>query len=206
MIRLSILFLFSFSLSSYAQQNGSIVQSTDVSTNHMDLNKETLINEANRVLASKYPDFDFDTLSYDITAWRNSEKTIVKYQRIIRFTPLGKKEANLTFDFEVNLINKEVSPFDFWGFEKFYIPTIEEQEKMQFVINAFDLPYGGFTNSIVEEPEMYIIYVDNEYAFGQYHIDKITGKECLGSIEGSYAPMPEDLQSIEKDPLIEIKE
>lgn len=170
------------------------------------LSKNQLIDQANKIITSKYSQFVFDPLLYEITAWKNAKKTIVKYRRIIRFTPLDKKDENLNYDFEVNLINQNVSPFDVWGLDKFYFPTIEEQEKINFIIKSFGLPRFGFNNSIVEDPDMYRIFIDNEIAFGRYFLDKITGKECMGSIEGSYAPMPDFPELINADPLIEIKE
>lgn len=171
----------------------------------MPLDKNQLINQANKIVAEKYPEFEFDSKLYEITAWKNSKKTIVKYRRIIRFTPLDKKDENLNYDFEVNLTDQSVSPFDLWGLDKFYIPTPEEQKKINFVIKEFGLPRLGFDNSIVEGPDMYSIYIDSEVAFGNYFIDKVTGKECMGSIEGSYAPMPDLPELVDEDPLVEIK-
>lgn len=167
--------------------------------------KKNLIEQANKIITSKYPEFTFNSLNYEITAWKNKQKTVVKYKRIIRFTPLNKKNKNLRYDFEVNLTTQKVSPFDFWGLDKFYFPTIKEQEKIDFVIKEFGLPRLGFNNTIVESADMYSIYIDNEVAFGKYFIDKITGKECMGSIEGSYAQMPEFSKSVDADSLIEIK-
>ncbi len=183
-----------------------IAKNQDLVKKTMPLNKTQLIDQANKIIASKYPMFVFDPDQYDVTAWRNSEKTVVNYRRIISFKPLDKKDENLRYDFEVNLTNQKVSPFDLWGFDKFYFPTVEEQVKINFVIKAFGLPRPGFNNSIVEDLDMYTIYLENDVAFGQYFIDKVTGKERMGSIEGSYEKMPEDPELIDKDPLIEIKE
>ena len=209
MTKLFTLFLLIFSLSSYAQKyavNDIITKEEDLTRKPMSLDKKQLINQANKIIAAKYPEFVFDSLLYEITAWKNSKTTIVKYRRIIRFTPLDKKDQNLDYDFEVNLTNQNVLPFDIWGFNKFYFPTTEEQEKIDFVIKEFGLPRLGFNNIIVEGPDMYSIYIDNEVAFGKYFIDKTTGKECMESIEGSYAPMPDFPELVDADPLIEIKE
>lgn len=169
--------------------------------------KDALIERAYQLLESKYPAFDFDDEEYEITAWANTEKTVVIFRRIIRFTPMDRKDDHLDFDFKVNLTHHAVSPFDAWGMDRFYRPTKEEQEKIDFVMSSFGMPRLGFNNSIVEDSTMYKIHIDNEVAFGHYFIDKITGKECMGSIEGSYAPMPDDIpELVESDPLIEIKE
>ncbi len=183
-----------------------ITKTEDLVKNTMLLDKNQLIAQANKIIDSNYPEFVFDPLLYEITAWKNSEKTIVNYRRIIRFTPLDRKDENLDYDFEVDLTNQHVSPFDFTGLDEFYFPTTEEQEKINFVIKAFSLPRFGFNNRIVEGTDMYSIFIDNEMVFGQYFIDKTTGKECIESIEGSYDPMPDFPELINADPLIEIKE
>ncbi|UII81552.1 hypothetical protein [Flagellimonas sp. CMM7] len=209
MIRLSILLILIFSLSGFAQKNAKndkVTKNEDSIKKAMDLDKNQLIDQANKIISSKYPDFVFDPLLYEITAWKNSKKITVNYRRIIRFTPFDKKDVNLTYDFEVNLTNQNILPFDTWGFDRFYFPTTQEQEKIDFVIKAFDLPRFGFNNSIVENPDMYCIYIDNEMAFGKYFISKTTGKECMGSIEGSYAQAPDHPELFDTDPLIEIKE
>lgn len=168
--------------------------------------KNTLIAKSNEIIASKYPEFVFDSLLYEITVWKNSKKTIVKYRRIIRFTPLNKKNENLQYDFEVNLTNQNISPFDYYGLEKFYFPTTEEQEKIDFVVTNFGLPLSGFDNSIIEDSDRYYINIDNDTSFGRYCIDKITGEEFMNEvIQGSYEPMPLP-ELINTDPLIEIKE
>ena len=208
MIRLFTLLLV-FNLSSYAQNNVMdqvISKNKDSIKKTIKLNKNELINQANKIIASKYSDFVFDPLLYEITTWKNSKKTIVKYRRIIKFTPYDKKDENLIYDFEVNLTTQKVFPFDTWGFDRFYFPTIEEQEKIDFVIKAFGLPHLGFNNSIVEDPNMYRIYITNKASFGKYFIDKTTGKECMGSIQGSYIQPPNLPELIDKDPLIKIKE
>ncbi|WP_179315363.1 hypothetical protein [Winogradskyella undariae] len=172
------------------------------------LNKNQLIEQANKIIISKYPEFTFDSLEYEITAWRNKQKTIVKYIRIIRFTPLNKKDENLYYDFEVNLTNQNIWPFDIWGLDKFYFPTSEEQNKIDFVIENLGLPYGGFNNSIIEYSDTYTINIDNDTSFSNYYINKTTGKVLEGVIEGAhYDPMPpEDFsRQIKTDPLIEIK-
>ncbi len=190
---------------SYDESIDIVITKTEDLKKTRALEKNKLIQQANKLIASKYSEFIFDPKLYEITTWANSKKTIVKYRRIIRFTPLNKKGENLKYDFDINLIDKRISPFDFWTFDRFYIPTTKDQEKINFVIEAFGLPRFGFNNTILEEHDMYSIYIDNEVAFGQYFIDKITGKECMGSIEGSYAPMPDFPELINPDPLIEIK-
>lgn len=206
--QLTLLILI-FSLSSYAQKiemNDTITKNEYLIKKTMPLDKNQLIDQSNKIITSKYPEFVFDSLLYEITAWENSKKTIIKYRRIIRFTPLDKKDKNLDYDFEVNLTNQNISPFDTWGLNNFYLPTTDEQEKINFVIKEFGLPRFGFNNDIIEGADMYSIYIDNEVAFGKYFIDKITGKECMGSIEGSYAQEPYIPEFVNADPLIEIKE
>ncbi|WP_025743544.1 hypothetical protein [Aquimarina pacifica] len=210
MTKLFTLLVIFFSVSSHAQKN--IINDTITKKEHfikraMPLNKNQLIDQANKIIISKYPEFTFDSLKYEITAWKNSKKTIVKYRRIIRFTPLNKKNENLQYDFEVNLTDQNILPFDYHGLDKFYVPTTEEQEKIDFVITNFGLPHSGFDNGIIEDSDKYYINMDNDTSFGRYCIDKITGEEFMDErIQGSYEPMPtENYPEINTDPLIEIK-
>lgn len=83
-----------FSLSSYAQKNATnniITKNEYFIIKTMPLNKNQLIDQANKIISFKYPEFVFDSLLYEITAWKNSKKTIVNYRRIIRFTLLTKR-------------------------------------------------------------------------------------------------------------------
>lgn len=125
----------------------------------------------------------------------------------MQFTPLNRKGDHLTYDFEVDLSSEDISPFDIWGMGKFYIPTAEEQEKIDFVNSAFNFPSTNFNNWVVEESDMYRININNDLSFGRYFIDKATGEECMGSIQGSNIPMP-DIPGLPSfpDPLIEIVE
>jgi hypothetical protein len=88
----------------------------------------------------------------------------------------------------------------------FYIPTSEEQAKIDFVVQSFGLSRFGFNNSIVEDEDMYCIHISNKEAFGKYFIDKETGKECMGSIEGSYNQSPCNPGLINPDAWVEICE
>ncbi|MDW5290814.1 hypothetical protein [Formosa sp. PL04] len=174
--------------------------------------KPQLIAQANTIIASKYPDFTYDLKAYEITTWANSKQVVVKYRRLIRYTPLGKQEgllgSTLDYDFEVDLTNQTTS-FDTWGMDNFYIPTAEEQVKIDFVIEAFGLPHPHFYTNIIEESETYRINLEKESSFAYYVIDKTTGLECDGAIHGNYEPMPEDLfDNAPKfpDPLVEIND
>ncbi|MDO6761436.1 hypothetical protein Q4566_14585 [Tamlana sp. 2_MG-2023] len=182
---------------------------TENSQNYFNLNKAELIQLATETIALKYPDLHFNPNEYVPTVWKNSKKVVVKFRRLICFTPLDKKDDNLDYDLEVDLTNTAISPFDIWGMEKFYIPTSEEQKKIDFVISSFSLPHQSFTTCIIEDANVYHINIDNEQSFGRYVIDKTTGRECEGSIQGNYEPMPADmLEGSRKfpDPLVEILE
>ena len=208
MTKLSILLIFIFCLSSYAQNNRIRTKNENTIKKSIHLSKIQLINQANKIVSFKYPDFEFNPLLYEITVWKNSKKTTVSYRRIIRFTPLDKKDIDLFYDFEVNLTEQSVFPFDTWGTDKFYFPTVEDKEKIDFIIEAFGLPKLGFDNTIIEDADLYRINIDNDTSFGSYSIDKITGEELIHyRIQGSYEPIPTDAfsQLIEVDPLIEIK-
>ena len=168
--------------------------------------KPQLIAQANAIIASKYPDFVYAPDAYEITTWANSKQVVVKYRRRIQFTPISRKEEHLDYDFEVDLTNQTTS-FEIWGMDQFYIPTPEEQAQIDFVIKAFGLPHPSFETSIYEELDTYRINQSNESSFGNYTIDKITGQELEGTIQGSYTPMPDDMFDHTPrfpDPLVEI--
>ncbi|MDW5290813.1 hypothetical protein R6X41_18515 [Formosa sp. PL04] len=198
MTKLFTLLLFLLSFGSFSQTNTM----NNTKPNH---SKIEFIAQADSIINTKYPDFTFNPQEYEITVWFNTEMTLVKYRRIIKFTPLDKKEARLKYNLEVNLTTQAVSPFDTWGMDRFYIPTEQEQAQIDFVITSFGRSRFGFNNTIIEDTDMYRVTVDNDVAFGKYFLDKTTGKESMGSIEGSYAPMP-DLPTFQElpDPLVEI--
>ena len=206
MARPFALLLFLLSFITNAQSN---TNHTPLDMNHSNSKtKQQYITQANALIKTKHSEFTYNPEDYEITVWSNSEKTLVKYSRIIKFIPLSKKKDRLRYDFEVNLTTQNISPFDSWGMTNFYIPTAIEQEQIDFVITSFNKwSHFGFNNTITEETDMYRIDVNNDMAFGTYFLDKTTGKEAMGSIEGSYAPMP-DIAGVSEsaDALVEIKE
>ncbi len=172
-----------------------------------ELGKDSIIQMAYSIVDKKFPAIKVIPSDFEITAWANKSTILVKFRRLIRYIPDGKEEGDFIYDFSVDVINNEISPFDSWGADTFYVPSELDTENIEFVIKAFNLPVDGFINSVYENPDKYVIDLNNEVAFGRYYIDKVTGKEAENSFQGSYVPKPapDFPGEIDKDPLIELK-
>ena len=171
------------------------------------LGKASIIETAYNIIEQKLLTIKIIPEDYEITVWANQKELIVKFRRRIRYYPMNKEKSGFDYDLSVNLINKEINPIDIWGIEKFYIPTEEDIRNVKFVKESFGFPQQGFDINIHEEKDHYFISLDNEQAYGKYYIDKISGEEKPGSIQGSYIPRPfSDFDEADKDPLKEIKE
>lgn len=154
------------------------------------LGKDAIIKRANRIIEKKYPTLKINSSDFGITAWSNKKDVVVKFKRRIKYVRLGG-ENDFNYDFSVNVVKHLVIPFDVFGIDRFYIPTKEDLNKIEFVRKKINLPRQGFYSEICEKADYYEIHVTNEVAFGSYFIDKITGREVQGSIEGSYAQVPD---------------
>jgi len=170
------------------------------------LGRDSIVKAAINIIKNKYPTLKINLSDFEITAWSNKKNILANFKRLIKFSPLGSEHANFDYDLSINIETKEVSPIDTWGINNFYIPTEEDIQKIKFVKKAFNLPISGFDNAVIEKADMYVINLENEISYGRYHIDKVTGEELIGSIQGSYVPNPNPDNGIEEYPLIEIKE
>ncbi len=173
------------------------------------LGKKTIIQLAYTIINSKKPPVNIIPHDFKISVWGNKKEIIVKFIRQIRYIPKESEEMNLYYDLSVNVISKLIDPIDFWGNDSFYQASKQDIKNIEFVKKHFGLPVQGFENTIHEEDEMFYIILDNEEAYGRYYIDKITGEEAIGSIQGSYLPKPlpeRTSKNIKEDPLIEITE
>ena len=173
------------------------------------LGKSKIIELAFNLIESKFPGLKIIPEDFEITVWANSKEVIVKFRRRVRYYPMNKKEQDFTYDLSVNLISKEIDPIESWGIDEFYIPTEDDLKNIKFVKESFGFPEQGFNISISEKEDSYYIGVTNKVAYGKYYIDKITGKETTGSIQGSYIPRPQadfDKRNVDTDPLTEITE
>ncbi len=166
--------------------------------------KSRLITEANKLLEAKFPATEINYNDFEISTWANKTKVIVKYRRLIRFLSFGNEEKQFYYDLDVNLIDRSVFPMDNFSTAKFYQPNKEEKRKILFVQKHFILPVDGFINTIIETDSTYIIDLENDVAFGKYYIDKISGKEVMPPLQGSYMPVPFEEQFKSDDPLVEI--
>jgi len=164
--------------------------------------KKTIIKIANSILKNKYPTLKINLSDYEITAWTNKKDTLVNYKRTLKFIPLSYKKGCFDYDFSVNIISKEIPSFDMFGTSKFYTPTKQDIEKINFIKKIIIIK-PGFDNEIIEDHDKYIISTSNDIYFIIYHIDKVTGKEIPQSfVQGNWEPNPFKEKNI--DPLIEI--
>ncbi len=165
--------------------------------------KGAIIAYAFDILEEKVPLLKINPKDYEINVWVNKTKAFVEFKRRIRFIPMGK--VSLDHDIEVDLINKKVTPFEDWSYDKsrFFIPSEKEKEKIKFVKKHAGIPVDGFDCTVFER-EDYHISITNEHSYNQFHIDKITGEKSLG-MEGSYTvqPMLEN-DTHDEDPIKEI--
>lgn len=95
--------------------------------------KKTIIKIANTILKNKYPALKINLNSYKTTAWDNKNDTLVYYNKTLKFISLGYKRECFNYDFTVNIITKEVPYFDIFGTSKFYTPTKQDIEKLNFI-------------------------------------------------------------------------
>jgi hypothetical protein len=171
------------------------------------LGKTAIIQLSSIILENECPQLNIRSSDFKITVWASKKEILVKYKRLIRYVPLNKEENNYIYDFSVNVISQKVPQVEFLGMDSLFIPTKEDLKNIEFVKKSFGLPYQGFDNTIYEKEDAYHICVDNDVAFGKYFIDKISGKETMAPMQGSYAPMPIPPRSkdeTDSDPLIEI--
>ena len=153
--------------------------------------KQDCILKALTLFKSKYPKLKFNKADYDIRVWKQNHLFKVQFERKVVFLSIGKKNENYDSDFEVFLADEQISPLDWFGVDRFYTPTKEEELKTEFVCRCLNLPVDTFKHIIEEQEDKYCIYMDNEVAFARYFIDKQTGEEVMSPIQGSYNTSPD---------------
>lgn len=169
-------------------------------------NKRELIEMGFVLLQEKQPQVTIKPEDFEITAWKNSKEIVVKFRRIIRYIPLRFfSKKRIDFDITVNLKTHEILPFDGVFNTTFYTPTKADQEAIAFVQEKFGYFSGDFENTIREGKEDYFIDCENEYSYGKYTLNKITGKPGP-ALQGSYIPVSLVEHVADLDILIEIKE
>jgi len=164
-------------------------QKTSAMTNRHELDskyKAELIQTAVAILKEKHPCVIIDSDDFESTAWQNSKEILVKFRRYIRFIPLNT-EPNQYYDITVNLITKQVFPFESGYNFTFYILTEADKKQLDFIKNKTSFPkQSNLEITITENEDHYWISSKNKTSFSKFFINKKTGFKS-GLIEGSYS-------------------
>ena len=148
--------------------------------------KQEVIEIAIDILKEKQPFVVIDSDDFESTVWGISKEIVVKFRRYIRFISLNT-ESNQYFDITVNLITKQVLPFESGYNFTFYIPTQADKKQLDFIKDKTDLPKQPNSEiTITENEDHYWISCKNKTSFSKFFINKNTGFKS-GLIEGSYS-------------------
>ncbi|MBZ4044180.1 hypothetical protein [Flavobacterium hibisci] len=148
--------------------------------------KTEIIELALEILKQKQPSLVIDADDFESTAWQNSKETIVKFRRYFRFSPLNA-EQNQYYDISVNLITKQVFPFDSMFNFTFYIPTEDDKKKLDFIKSKTYLPKQPEKNiTITENEDHYWISNSTKNSLIKFFINKKTGFKSV-FLQGTYS-------------------
>lgn len=167
--------------------------------------KAELLEIVLEILKEKQPSIVIDSDDFESSAWQNSKEIIVKFRRYIRFIPFGANpEKRFSYDININLITKEISPFDDLLKSEFYIETKKDKKAIAFIKKNFGDFSANFENTIYEGEEDYFIDIKNHYSYGKYVLNKKTAEQKT-EIQASYEPMPKPKIMEDPDALTEIE-
>ncbi|MDR7212088.1 hypothetical protein [Flavobacterium piscis] len=148
--------------------------------------KQELIEIAIKILKEKQPSLIINFDEFEGTAWGNSKEILVKFRRYIRFIPLNT-EPYQYYDISVNLVTKQILPFESGYNFTFYIPSEEDKKKLNFIKEKANFPrQSDFDITITENEDHYWISNTSKTSFSKFFINKKTGLKS-GVIEGSYS-------------------
>ncbi|WP_299248981.1 hypothetical protein [uncultured Cytophaga sp.] len=164
--------------------------------------KQELIQMAVDILTEKQPSLVIDWDAFEYTAWKNSKELLVTFRRYIRFIALNAQPQHY-YDITVNLVTKQILPFESGYTCTFYVPTETDKKKLDFIKSISDLPSQSTSDiTITENEDHYWISETNKIGFRKFFIDKKTGFKS-GVMEGSYSieipkPVVEDVYQREE--------
>ncbi|WP_163395559.1 hypothetical protein [Flavobacterium limi] len=148
--------------------------------------KAELLEIALEILKEKQPSIVIDSDDFESSAWQNSKEIIVKFRRYIRFIPLNA-EPYQYYDITVNLISRQVLPFDSGYSYIFYIPTETDKMQLDFIKKKADFPkHSNSEITITENEDHYWVSNSSKTSFSKFFINKKTGFKS-GLIEGTYS-------------------
>jgi hypothetical protein len=151
--------------------------------------KQELVEIALEILKKKQYSVIIDSEDFESSVWQNSKEIIVKFRRYIRFIPLNSIPYQY-YDITVNLITKQVLPFESGYNFTFYIATEEDKNKLDFIKKK-----AGFSKKadleiiITENEDHYWISSSSKASFSKFFINKKTGVKS-GLLEGTFS-MPQ---------------
>lgn len=137
--------------------------------------KQELIQMALLILKDKQPSLVLNPDDFETTAWKNSTEILIKFRRYIRFIPLNT-EPNQYYDITINLITKQILPFESGYNFSFYIPSEEDKKKLNFIKQKTDFqkdPYSEIT--ITENMDYYWISNFSKTSLNKFFIKKGNG-------------------------------
>lgn len=149
-------------------------------------NKQQLIEIALDILKEKQSSLVVNSDDFEGTAWGNSKEILVKFRRYFRFIPLNT-QPNQYYDITVNLITRQILPFESGYNFTFYIPTQADKKQLDFIKDKTNLPKQPNSEiTITENENHYWISNRSKTSFSKFFINKKTGFKS-GLIEGSYS-------------------
>ena len=149
-------------------------------------NKAELIQIGLKILKEKQPSLIINSDDFETTAWGNSKEILVKLRRYILFIPLNSAPYQY-YDITVNLITKQILPFESGYNFTFYVPTEEDKKKLNFIKEKADLLNPSNSEiTITENEDHYWVSKISKTYFSKFFINKKTGFKS-GVIQNSYA-------------------
>jgi len=135
--------------------------------------RDEIVKIAYSILKSKQPNLKINPKDFEIIILGNYKDIIVKYRRYIRLKNSNEKRV---FDLAVNIITKEIFPFDSSD-ASFYIPSESDNSIINEIQHKLLLPLNPkMEHTIVENEDSFWITSISEKSIKKYFIDKSTNE------------------------------
>lgn len=149
--------------------------------------KATIIQMAFVIIEEKLPSLVILPEDYEISVWTNGKEVEVRFKRLIRYKQEG---IDYRYDLSVEVLNKQISPFDTWGARtNFFVPNQAQKETIAYLTKLMDLPVPGMENEIYEDEEDYHVTFYSKGGHSTYIINKETGEQ-LAPLDITYVAEP----------------
>ncbi|MEE9364775.1 MAG: hypothetical protein V3U92_19415 [Cellulophaga sp.] len=131
--------------------------------------RNTIIEIASSILKEKQPNLKLNSNDFEIVILGNYKDIIVKYRRFIRFE---KSHEKTVFDLAVNIITKEIVPFNSSKIS-FYIPSLADKKAINTIQNILPLELSAnMEHTILENEDYFWIASLSQKAAKKYIINK----------------------------------